>query len=127
MIILAVAFVVVAVAWSRKRRPKDRIESGGEAAVELPLRRILPLAYWGMWTALVASLIVTLSASSLNHAGMTIQDVIDYRTRLAIGAVGRSLLWACWVLLAVAATRYQTRREARLLATKPTQPLTGHG
>ena len=118
MIILAIAFAVVAVAWSRKRRPKHRIESGGEAAVELPLRRILPLAYWGMWSALVASLIVTSSASSLNHAGMTIQDVIDYRTRLAIGAVGRSLLWACWVL-AVPRTRYQTRR-GRLLATKPT-------
>ena len=89
--------------------------------MELPLRRIFPLAYWGMWTALVASLIVSLSASSLNHAGMTIQDVIDYRTRLAIGAVARSLLWACWVLLADAATRYKTRREARHHATKPTQ------
>ena len=109
--IAAIVFLVVGVTWSRKRRTKDRLALGGEAAVEPALRRILPLQYWGMWTALGASFAVTLSASSFNHPGMTIHDVIDYRTRVAIGAVGRTVMWACWVLLVVAATRHQTRRE----------------
>jgi hypothetical protein len=120
-IIAAIAFLVVGVIWSRKRRTKDRIALGGEAAVEPALRRILPLPFWGMWTALGASFVVTSSASSLNHSGMTIHDVIDYRTRLAIGSVGRTVMWACWVLLVVAATRYQTEREVRVLATKDAQ------
>ena len=121
ILLAAIAFLVVGVTWSRKRRTKGRIALGGEAAVEPALRRLLPLQYWGMWTALGASFAVTASASSLNHTGMTIHDVIDYRTRVAIGSVGRTVMWACWVLLVVAATRYQTRREARLLATNDTR------
>jgi hypothetical protein len=121
MIIAAIAFIVVGVTWGQKRRTNGRIALGGEAAVEPALRRIVPLPYWGMLTALCASFAVTLSASSLDRAGMTIHDVIDYRTRVAIGSVGRTVMWACWVLVVVAATRYQTRREARVLATNDTR------
>jgi len=111
-LIAAAAFLVVGIIWSMRRRPRDRLHLEGESAVEPALRRVLPFPYWAMWTALVISFVVSFSAGEALHAGMTAQDFVDYRTLLAVGAGFRALVWICWVILVVAATRTQSRREA---------------
>ncbi len=111
-LVAALAFLVVGVTWSIKRRPRTRLKREGEAAVEPALRRVLPLAYGLLFGALIVSIIATTAASSTFHTGMTVSDFVTYRTNLAIGAGARTVMWACWLPLVARATRLQAEREA---------------
>jgi hypothetical protein len=111
-LIAASAFVVVGVVWSVKRRPRARLKRDRETAVEPALRTVSPVVYWTFWVTLAASAILAVSATSFSHPGATVQDFITYRTRLAVSAAFRTVMWACWIPLVILSTKLQERREA---------------
>jgi uncharacterized protein DUF2510 len=115
----ATAFLVVAVVWSFKRRPRARLKAEGESSVEAALWRVAPIVYAVFWAALVIGVIASLSASSAVHPGMTIGEFTSYRTRLALSAGARTIMWLCWIPLVVMATKAQARREASAGAALP--------
>ena len=111
-LLVGAVFVVVGVVWSLRRRSKLRLKREGEAAVEPALRNVFPVVYWAFWIALVGSVLLTVSASSIFHTGMTVHGYVTYRTRLAESAAARSIMWACWIPLVVRSTKLQSQREA---------------
>ena len=118
-LIASTAFVVAGVVWSLRRRPKTRLKRDGETAVEPALRKVLPVVYWAFWAMLVGSLLLTASAASVVHTGMTIPEVVSYRARLAGSAATRTVMWACWIPLVIRSTQLQKQREA----TSPVAPI----
>jgi len=108
----ALVFLVVGTTWSVKRRTRARVSQDGEAGVEPRLRDIQPALYWTVWVLIGVSLLITLTAHSLVHPGMTVQNFVTYRTYLAAGNVTRAILWSCWIATVVLATQAQDRREA---------------
>jgi hypothetical protein len=113
------AFLVVAVVWSFKRRPRARLKAEGETSVEAALWRVNPIVYGVFWAALAIGLLASLAAGSAVHPGMTIGDFTSYRTRLAFSAGARTVMWLCWIPLVVTATKAQARREATAGAALP--------
>jgi hypothetical protein len=111
-LIAAIAFAVVGITWSVKRRSKARVEQVGEKGVAPALRSILPIVYFTMFAMLVVSLVFSSVARSGLHPGMTINDVVTYRTHLALSAAARAVGWACWIPLVARATQLQAQREA---------------
>ena len=110
-LIAALAFGVLAIFWERKRRPRKRVARDGESGVEPPLRTVLPPVYWTFWVAIGASFVVNTVARSHIHDGSTIDDIISYRTYLAVGHGIRILMWTCVFVLVLTATALQDRRE----------------
>ena len=111
-LIAAIAFAVVGITWSVKRRSKVRVKQVGERGVEPALRTVLPVVYFTIFAMIAISLLFTMLASSGTHLGMTVHDFVTYRTRLAIGAAARAVGWACWIPLVARATQLQVQREA---------------
>jgi hypothetical protein len=109
---LSLAFVVVAVIWSVKRRTKTRLAADGERGVEAHLRSVNPALYILFWCALGASFLLTIQGRSVVHVGMTPADFVDYRTYLAAANAARAVMWGSLAVLVVLATRRQDRREA---------------
>jgi hypothetical protein len=110
--VAALAFLVLGVIWSAKRRTRARAAREGETGVETRLRSVKPSVYWSCWAALGASVFLALSARSMVHVGMTAEDFVGYRSNLAAANGARALMWAGWVALVIYATKFQDRREA---------------
>ena len=111
-------FAVVGIAWSVKRRPKTRLNFAGEDAVEPALRKVLPVVYGFFWVALVASLLASQFAKSIAHSAVSIDDLVRFRTYLALSAAARTAMWACWIPFVIRATQVQKQREAASLAVR---------
>jgi hypothetical protein len=111
-LIAAIAFGVVGITWSVKRRSKARVKQVGESGVEPALRSVLPIVYFTLFAMLGASFLFSSLASSGTHPGMTIHEFVTYRTYLAVGAAARAVGWACWIPLVARATQLQAQREA---------------
>jgi hypothetical protein len=111
-LIVSTVFFVTGVIWARKRRPRERLKREGESAVQPALRQIVPIVYWAFLGMVAISIALSWHASSLSHVGMSINDVVTYRTDLAIGAAARTIMWACMIVLVVQATRIEARQAA---------------
>ena len=109
--VAALAFLVLGVTWSAKRRTRARVAEEGETGVEPRLRSVNPSVYWTFWAALAASFALALVARSKVHVGMTAEDFVGYRSYLAATNGARAVMWASWVALVIFATRLQDRRE----------------
>jgi len=106
------AFLVVWISWSTKRRSRLRVSQDGETGVEPRMRDLQPTLYWTEWVLIGVSLLITLIARSLVHPQMTVQQIVTYRTYLAAGNATRLMLWSCLIASVVVATQAQDRREA---------------
>jgi hypothetical protein len=118
-LVMAAGYLIVAIMWSFRRRSRTRLNRDGEIGVEPALRNISPIAYWTMWVALAASIMLTTLASSHSHSTASVSDFIAFRTYLAFGDVARIVLWSCWIVLVAQATALQTRREAIRTGPRP--------
>jgi hypothetical protein len=110
--IVAVAFLVVEVGWSIKRRTRRRVAQDGESGVEPLLWNVSHGAYSLYWLTLVASFGLATFARGSLHVGMKRSDFVDYRTYLAAGNALRAVMWGCWVVLVRKSTVIQDRRES---------------
>ncbi|HEY5011933.1 MAG TPA: hypothetical protein VIK61_04405 [Acidimicrobiia bacterium] len=67
------------------------------------------MLYTAFWVAL--AVFCTEGAKSARHTGMTIDDLIGYRTYVAAADLFRIAMWGSYAALALKATRLQDRRE----------------
>ena len=110
--VAAIAFGVVVTIWGVQRRSKARLKQGGESAVEPALRKIDPTPLFHVMCFMPGvSVFLAVLASASTHPGMTIHDVVTYRTLLAVGAAARVVMWVCWIPFVARATRIQAERE----------------
>jgi hypothetical protein len=110
-VVLVIVFAGVGITWSTKRRSKARLRQVGERGVEPALRSVQPIVYFTLFAMVGVSLLFTVLASSGTHPGMTINDFVTFRTRLAVAAAARAVAWACWIALVARATQLQAQRE----------------
>jgi hypothetical protein len=110
--VLVLAFLVLGVTWSAKRRTRARVARDGETGVETRLRLVKPSVYWTFWATLAVAAFLAWSVRSMVHVGMTAHDFVGYRSYLAAANGARAVMWACWVALVIYATKLQDRREA---------------
>jgi hypothetical protein len=111
-VIAAIAFLVVGVGWSIKRRTRKRVAQDGESGVEPLLWNVSHGAYALYCLTLAASFGTTALAHGSLHGGMKRSDFVDYRTYLAAGNALRAVMWGCWVVLVRKSTVIQDRRES---------------
>ncbi len=69
------------------------------------------MLYTAFWVALALAVFCTEGAKSARHTGMTIDDLIGYRTYVAAADLFRIAMWGSYAALALKATRLQDRRE----------------
>jgi hypothetical protein len=103
-VVLALAFVVVGSVWSAKRRPRRGGWVPSPGPREPSLRKVTPVLWWSALALAVASLVISLHASSLDHAAATPSAFATYRGYLALGDAVRVVLWTAWAVLIVRAT-----------------------
>jgi hypothetical protein len=110
-LVISIAVVVAAIVWATKRRSPGRRREEGEAAVEPALIAVSRVLYTAFWVALAIALFSSEGATSARHTGMTIDDLIGYRTYIAAADLFRAAMWGSYAALVLKATRLQDRRE----------------
>jgi hypothetical protein len=118
--VLLVAWLILAIVWSKQRRPRARLHAFGESSVEPALRSVTPTLWWAMWIGLALALVASLVARGAVHPAMSVDDFVRYRGYLALSDLGRAVAWMCWALMAARATSLQDERER---SSTPPRPL----
>ena len=76
--------------------------------MEPALRRVFPFPYWAMWTAVVISFVVSFRGGRGGARGYDGPGFRRLPHAARLGAGFRALVWICWVILVVGATRTQS-------------------
>ena len=110
-LVISIAVIVAAIVWATKRRSPGRRREEGETAVEPALIAVSRALYTAFWVALALTLFCSEGARSARHTGMTINDLIGYRTYIAASDLFRIGMWGSYAALVLKATRLQDQRE----------------
>jgi hypothetical protein len=119
-VVLSIAFLVTVLLWASKRRDRARLAQLGEAGVEPNLWNVSRVVYILFWASLALSVALSTWAKSGLHVPLRATDFVQYRAALAGSNAMRAVMWICYVVLVVKATKLQDRREA--LAPLPPLP-----
>jgi hypothetical protein len=111
---MVVALIVVDLLWRKERRPKDVLQTYGEAYVELPMIWVFPMRYRlvlgaGVGLALVARMKGTITDATVVTDVGVLQEAYRWS---AVSAIGWAVVWGAGAALPWLADRSHDRRLA---------------